>query len=114
MTHNSFVSSSNVNGTNVYSKNGEKVGHIDHLLIDKASGRVPYAVMHFGGFLGMGQEEYPVPWNKLHYDTAKEGFVTDITKEQVEGAPTVSSDWNSNRDTEARLHDHYATPYYWI
>ncbi|WP_253913265.1 PRC-barrel domain-containing protein [Pseudoruegeria sp. HB172150] len=114
MTSAEMVSSSDVTGTNVYAHNGEKVGHIDHLMIDKTSGRVPYAVMHFGGFLGLGEEEYTVPWGKLNYDTRKEGFVTDITKEQVEGAPRANKDWIGDREYEARLHDHYVAPYYWM
>ena len=87
-SHSSLVSSSDVNGTNVYSRDGTHIGSIDHLTIDKQSGKVAYAVMGFGGFLGLGEDHHPVPWGKLEYDTTKEGFVTDITEEQVKGAPT--------------------------
>ncbi|MDF0598380.1 PRC-barrel domain-containing protein [Psychromarinibacter halotolerans] len=114
MTTTAIISSDRVNGTNVYARDGEKIGHIDHLMIDKSSGRVPYAVRHFGGFLGLGEEEYPVPWEKLTYDTAKDGYVTDITREQVEGAPRSDKDWHGNRDYEQRLHDHYLVNPYWM
>lgn len=109
-----LVSSQDVNGTEVYARNGDHIGTIDHLMIDKQSGRVGYAVMGFGGFLGMGEETYPVPWNALSYDTSKGGFVTDITKEQVEGAPRPEGEWQSDRNWEERAHTHYGVPYYWM
>ncbi len=52
-------------------------------MIDKISGQVAYAVMSFGGFLGMGTEEHAIPWNKLTYDTSLEGFRTDVTEQQL-------------------------------
>lgn len=109
-----LVSSNDVNGTAVYGTGGDKVGEIDHLMIDKQTGKVSYAVMGFGGFLGLGEEHYPVPWQKLTYDTSKGGFVTDISKEQLEGAPERRSDWHRDRDWEQRTHDHYMVPYYWM
>lgn len=109
-----LVPSTAVDGTDVYGRDGRKVGHIDHLMIDKQSGNVAYAVMHFGGFLGLGEQEHTVPWRGLSYDTSLGGFVTDITEEQLEGAPRPTGDWTSDRDYEARLHDHYQLGYYWI
>jgi len=110
-----LVSSENVEGTNVYSAtNSEKIGAINHLMIDKRSGRVAYAVMTFGGFLGLGENEYPVPWNALKYDTNLEGFVTGITADQLKNAPTLTDDQNWNdRAWETKLHQHYGTPTYW-
>ena len=110
-----LVSSNDVNGAEVYSTtSGEHVGEIDHLMIDKQSGRIAYAVMRFGGFLGIGEDHHPVPWGALSYSKDKGGFVTDITKEQLEGAPTRTENWHSDRDWEHRFHDHYLLPYYWI
>ena len=114
MAQSNLVSSSDVNGEYVYDTKGDQVGHIDHLMIDKQSGNVAYAVMHFGGFLGMGEEEQPVPWKSLHWDTTKNGFVTGITAEQVKGAPERSTDWRDNRDWEERAHTHYGANPYWI
>ena len=81
------ISSKRVEGTNVYNSAGDKVGSIDHLIIDKVSGQVRYAVMEFGGLLGMGADRYPIPWSLLHYDTATDGYVAPVDKTQLEGAP---------------------------
>ena len=92
------------------------IGSIKRLMIEKISGRVAYAVMSFGGFLGMGTEEHAVPWNKLTYDTNLGGYRTDITEQQLRGAPAFSRDstydWN-DRNRERELHDYYSAPYYW-
>ena len=109
-----MVSSSDVNGTEVYGRDGAHIGSIDHLMIDKESGRVAYAVMGFGGFLGMGEEHYPVPWDKLTYDTQKQGFVTDITADQVEGAPARTDDWHQNREWERQTYAYYNVSPYWV
>jgi hypothetical protein len=109
-----LVSSTDVNGTDVYSPAGDHLGHIDHLMIDKVSGNITYAVMHFGGFLGIGEEAHPIPWKKLRYDVAREGYVTDITKAQLEGAPDLPQDWRSSRDYERRSYDYYGIPPYWV
>lgn len=109
-----LVSSADVNGTGVYNPAGDHVGDIDHLMIDKESGRVAYAVMGFGGFLGLGEEYYPVPWDALSYSTAQGGFVTDITKEQLQGAPQRTDTWYKDREWEKSTFDHFGVPYYWI
>jgi len=85
------ISSDKVEGTNVYNDAGDKLGSIDDLMIDKRSGQVRYAVMEFGGFLGMGTDRYPLPWSMLKYDTTKEGYVVPITKAQLEGAPRYAA-----------------------
>ncbi|MBB4220419.1 MULTISPECIES: PRC-barrel domain-containing protein [Variovorax] len=81
------ISSDRVEGTTVYNAGGEKLGSIDDLMIDKLSGQVRYAVLEFGGFLGMGKDRYPIPWSMLKYDTAQEGYVVPLQKETLEGAP---------------------------
>ena len=68
-----LISSEDVEGTNVYGVDGKKIGDIDHLMIEKVSGRVAYAVISFGGFLGLGHSHYPAPWAALKYDTKLEG-----------------------------------------
>ena len=82
-----LISSDRVEGTTVYSTDGEKIGHIDHLMIGKRSGRVEYAVMSFGGFLGLGERYHPLPWDALDYDTARGGYVVKIDKSKLEEAP---------------------------
>ena len=86
ITHD-VISSEKVEGTKVYNAAGEKLGSIDDLMIDKRSGQVRYAVLEFGGFLGMGTDRYPLPWNLLKYDTDKEGYVVPLDKDRLEQAP---------------------------
>ena len=111
----SLISSEDVEGTNVYDLNGKKIGEIDHLMIDKVSGRVTYAVMSFGGFLGMDQDYYPVPWSMLKYDTNLGGYRTSITQETLNQAPKYreDSDWEWNRNNDRRVYDYYKTQPYW-
>jgi hypothetical protein len=61
-------------------------------MIEKLSGRVAYAIMSFGGFLGVGSEEHSMPWSKLTYDTNVGGYRTDVTEDQLRGAPAFSRD----------------------
>ena len=86
------ISSSDVEGTKVYNRQGDTLGSIDDLVVDKVSGRVRYAALEFGGFLGMGTDRYPVPWSTLKYDTGKDGFVVDIDKSTLEKAPRYAED----------------------
>ena len=86
------ISSDRVEGTNVYNVSGDKLGSIDDLMIDKMSGQIRYAVMEFGGFLGMGTDRYPIPWNMLKYDTSQDGYVVPLDKAQLEGAPRYTND----------------------
>lgn len=81
------ISSEKVEGTNVYNGSGDKLGSIDDLMIDKRTGHVRYAVLEFGGFLGMGTDRYPIPWDVLRYDTAKDGYVIPLDKGTLEKAP---------------------------
>lgn len=86
------ISSDRVENTKVYNVTGDKLGTIDDLMIDKVSGQVRYAVLEFGGFLGMGADRYPIPWSILKYDTSKDGYVVPLDKAQLEGAPRYSTD----------------------
>lgn len=89
---NPVISSERVEGTSVYNAAGDKLGSIDDLMIDKISGQVRYAVMEFGGFLGIGTDRYPIPWSMLKYDTSQDGYVVPLTKEQIDGAPRYAND----------------------
>jgi hypothetical protein len=111
-----LIESNRVEGTAVYDPQGNKIGSINRLMIEKTSSKVVYAVMSFGGFLGLGTEEHTIPWNKLNYDTSLGGYRTDITKEQLEGAPTFyrEGDYNwSDRERERGLYDYWGVPPYW-
>src|SRR4051812_4602119 len=103
MTGKPLIESDRVEGTTVYGPEGNNIGSIKRLMIEKISGRVAYAVMSLGGFLGMGAEEHPVPWAKLNYDARLGGYRTDITEQQLRGAPNFARDPNydwSDRDRE--------------
>ena len=91
-----LIESDRVEGTTVYDPQGNNLGSIKRLMIDKISGRVAYTIISLGGFLGMGAEEHAVPWSKLTYDTRLGGYRTDITEQQLRGAPTFARDpdWN--------------------
>jgi hypothetical protein len=79
-------------------------------MIDKISGRVIYAVMSFGGFLGLGHSYYPVPWGMLKYRTTLGGYEANLTEMQLKDAPAFSDDSWSDRDWNARMHAHYGLP----
>jgi PRC-barrel domain len=109
-----LISSEDVQGTDVYGPADDtKIGTIDHLMIEKISGRVVYAVMSFGGFLGLGHSHYPVPWAALKYDTSVDGYRTGITERQLQDAPEFSDDQWGDRDWESRTHEHYGVRPYW-
>jgi hypothetical protein len=116
MTGKPLIESDRVEGTAVYDPQGNHLGSIKRMMIEKIGGKVAYAVMSFGGFLGMGEDEHTIPWNKLDYDTSLGGYRTDITEEQLRGAPAFSRDRNYDwldRQREQDLHDYYRAPYYW-
>lgn len=108
-----LISSEDVQGTNVYDMKATKIGAIDHLMIDKVSGRVTYAVMSFGGFVGLGHSHYPIPWAALKYDTNHSGYVTGITEQQLKDAPAFSDDSWSDRNWETQTHANYNVSPYW-
>ena len=87
-----MIESDRVEGTAVYDPQGTQVGTIKRLLIEKVSGRVLYVDVTFGGFLGLGVHHHTVPWDKLSYDTELEGYRTDVTEDQVQGAPAFYGD----------------------
>jgi PRC-barrel domain len=112
----SLIASDRVEGTPVRRPNGEKIGTIQRLMIDKLSGNVAYAVLSFGGFLGMGQKHLPIPWARLKYDPAKEAYKLDLTDEELRHAPAYEEDaefdWGDRRK-EVVIHRYYNAPHYW-
>jgi hypothetical protein len=111
-----LIASDKVEGTKVYDLAGEHIGSVHRLLIEKRSGKVSYAVLGFGGFLGMGEDHCPLPWDKLQYDESLGGYRVDISKEQLDGAPRYFGDdeafWRENDDR--RIYDYYGVTPYWI
>ena len=111
-----LISSDKVEGTAVYNREGEKLGSIHTLMIDKMSEKVAYAVMSFGGFLGIGDRYHPLPWSVLDYETSQGGYVVDLGRDRLEGAPTYGTsetpNW-SDRRWGQQVHDYYSTRPYW-
>ena len=98
-----LISSDKVENTPVYNPKGERLGKVHHLMIDKYTGKVFYAVMSFGGFLGIGENYYPLPWKILTYDTRSGGYVVDLDRSRLEKAPSYSPgnapDWSDRSYT---------------
>jgi sporulation protein YlmC with PRC-barrel domain len=113
MTGNLCISSSKVAGTVVYNPRGDRLGSIDDVVIDKRSGRVRYAALEFGGFLGMGADRYPIPWNMLKYDTGLDGYVVPLEKAQLEKAPRYAETSTPEYTDEygRKVYDHYGVPW---
>jgi len=108
-----LIGSDKVEGTAVFGADAEKIGSIERVMIDKVSGRVSYAVLSFGGFLGIGHDHYPLPWQSLKYDTRLGGYVTGITESQLRGAPKYGNDneWNwSDPERGRAVNDYYGVP----
>ena len=112
-TH-ALIGSDKVEGTAVYRSNGDKVGHIARVMIDKLSGKVAYAVMSFGGFMGIGEDYYPLPWSLLTYNPRLEGYEVNVSEQQLTGAPKYGTHetWDWNRRGQA-VDDYYNVPPYW-
>ena len=111
-----LISAGKVEGTVVFNPAGEKIGRIEDVMIDKLSGKVGYAVMSFGGFLGIGDNYYPLPWSMLKYDTRIGGYVVNLDKKALEGAPSYGTreriDWDDEQ-WGRRVHDYYGiAPYF--
>lgn len=102
-------------GNEVYNPQSEELGDIKEIMLDMRTGHVSYAVMSFGGFLGMGQKLFAVPWDALKLDTENKRFVLDVNKERLESAPGFDKNhWPDMADVawEKGIHAYYGTrPY---
>ncbi|MFP5484688.1 MAG: PRC-barrel domain-containing protein [Gammaproteobacteria bacterium] len=102
-------------GNDIYNKDGEDLGDVKEIMLDMRSGRVSYAVLSFGGFLGMGEKLFAVPWDALKLDTENKRFTLGVNKEQLEGAPGFDKNhWPDMADVawEKGIHDFYGTKPY--
>lgn len=110
------MSADSLEGNEVVNLAGEGLGKIQDIMIDVQRGRIAYAVLSFGGFLGMGDKLFAVPWETLKLDADNECFVMDVDKERLQNAPGFDKDnWPSMADMQwARgVHSHYGTRPYW-
>jgi hypothetical protein len=107
----SLISADRVAGTAVYDSSREKIGSIDTVMIDKQTGNVAYAVMSFGGFLGIGEKYHPLPWDVLSYDSDLGGYNVGMAGASFRDAPSYGRDeidaWDRDR-VSTRVDDYYA------
>lgn len=116
-----LITAGRVSGTPVLNREGQRIGHVEDLSIDKRSGQVRYALISFGGFLGVGARVHPVPWDVLDYEPALEGYVVPLTKEELEKAPSYPKDELEGfgdgdkiyRDTLFSYYGQYGAMPYW-
>ena len=108
-----LIASNKVEGTAVYGREGERLGTIYNFMVDKYSGQVEYAVMRYGGFLGMGQRYYPLPWRILTYDTREGGYRINLTDRDMQRAPSFdrNEEPRFSQDYGRRVHNWYGLDY---
>ena len=108
-----LISSDKVEGTAVYNRKGEKLGMISNFMVGKRNGRVEYAVLSFGGLFGMGERNYPLPWDVLTYDPDQEGYVVDLDKDRLKEAPSYErgSDPTYDRTFGEQVYGYYGITY---
>lgn len=111
-----LMTASTLEGDKVVNRQGEDLGEIDEIMLDVPRGRIAYAVMSSGGFLGMGEKLFAIPWSALTLDTDNKCFVLDVDRQRLKDAPGFDKDnWPSMPDTEfdSRVHSYYGTRPYW-
>src|SRR3954466_10971459 len=86
-----LIASDKVEGTARYNGRGENRGTVKNFMVDKRSGKAEYAIMSFGGFLGIGDSYHPLPWQSLTYDEVQGGYVVDLDRSRLEGAPSYTT-----------------------
>lgn len=99
-------------GNDVYNRQEEDLGDIKEIMLDMRSGKVAYAVLSFGGFLGMGEKLFAVPWKALTLDTVNKRFILNVEKDRLENAPGFDKDdWPDMADSTwaAGIHSYYGT-----
>lgn len=108
-----LIASDKVEGTNVYNRDGEKLGSIHNFMVDKQSGNVEYAVLKFGTLFGLGGDYYPLPWSVLTYDPEQGGYLVDLDKSVLEEAPRYSSEAQPQFDRSygREIYGHYGIAY---
>ena len=109
-----LVSSGRVEGTPVFSPEGEKLGAVHSVMIHKVTGQVAYAVLQFGGLFGIGSHVHPIPWDKLTFNADLRGYVTNVTRKQIEDAPSMDLDQTDRiRESETPMYSYWDSQPYW-
>ena len=114
--HTSAIRAKKVIGSNVTDPSGKKIGQVEDVVLDKQSNSILFAVVGFGGFLGVAEKYHPIPWSSLDYDPANDAYVVEYTKDQLKAAPAGSIEELTRNDGSAyreRAFDYYKEPRYW-
>lgn len=114
--HTAAIRVSKVIGTKVQSETGQKIGKVEDVILDKESNHVMFAVLSFGGFVGVGEKYHPVPWSALDYDENEDAYVVGYSKEQLQKAPVGSVEELTRDDGRAfrdRTYQYYQAEPYW-
>ena len=114
--HTQAIPASRVKNTSVYNTAGEKIGHVEDIILDKLSNNIMFAVIGFGGFLGMGEKFHPVPWSLLDYDKEKGGYVVSLSKDVLKTAPAYSVNELTEQDGQGirdAAYKYYKVNPYW-
>lgn len=114
--HTQAIAASRVIGTAVFNTDGEDIGSIEDVMLDKTSNGIMFAVIGFGGFLGMGEKYHAVPWSALDYVPEQGGYVVPFSKDQLKAAPAYSIKELTGEDGEAARdasYDYYGVQPYW-
>lgn len=114
--HTSAITAKKVIGTAVKDATGNKIGQIEDVVLDKQSNNIMFAVVGFGGFLGVAEKYHPIPWSSLDYDEDENGYVVSYSKDQLKAAPADSIEALTKGDGfvyRDRAYDYYQAPRYW-
>lgn len=114
--HTSVIRAKKVIGTDVKDSEGNTIGEVEDLVLDKESNNIAFAVVSFGGFLGIGEKYHPLPWSLLDYDKEADGYVVNISKEQLKAAPADTIEEltkNDGLNYRDQAFDYYKAPRYW-
>jgi sporulation protein YlmC with PRC-barrel domain len=110
------MAASDFEGEDVVNHQGETLGDIEEIMLDVRSGRIAYAVLAAGGFLGIGEKYFAIPWRALTLDTDRKCFILDVDKERLQSAPGFDKDhWPSMADQSwaSQVHSYYGAAPYW-
>src|ERR1700681_1944884 len=114
--HTSAIRAKKVIGSNVTDPSGKKIGQVEDVVLDKQSNSILFAVVGFGGFLGISEKYHPIPWASLDYDPDESAYIVTFTKEQLQAAPVGSIDELTHDDglqLRDKTYDYYNVPRYW-
>ena len=115
--HTEAIQASRVIGTDVYNTEGKHIGTIEDVMLDKTTNSIMFAVIGFGGFLGIGEKYHALPWSTLDYERERGGYVVPFSKEQLEAAPVHDiNDLTGNDGHKVRdaAYSYYKVPPYWV